>query len=255
MVAQTNYYWLRTAIAVAILATALLVMANFASAQTTTPPSGLGGETLQSNTPTITSCNVSDSGATFTYQVSGVATGAYPGTFVETGTVTVGPQDTTLRQRVTAFTAQFTINSTNGQVSGTKSYVPTGDPNTNVANGRCSEGFFGGENSGSLFIFRDDLRYEATISTPDGQSCTQQGDSLLRLIKGSSVLPDEFSETFYNDISNPTPSCEGGEEPPPTVPTTKEQCKDGGFANFPALGFKNQGQCVAFVERGPKNAL
>lgn len=32
-------------------------------------------------------------------------------------------------------------------------------------------------------------------------------------------------------------------------PTTKQQCKNGGYRAF---GFKNQGQCVAFVERGPK---
>jgi hypothetical protein len=33
------------------------------------------------------------------------------------------------------------------------------------------------------------------------------------------------------------------------LPPTKEQCKNGGWAQF---GFKNQGQCVAFVQRGPK---
>ena len=32
-------------------------------------------------------------------------------------------------------------------------------------------------------------------------------------------------------------------------PTSKDQCKRGGWAQF---GFRNQGQCVAFVERGPK---
>lgn len=32
-------------------------------------------------------------------------------------------------------------------------------------------------------------------------------------------------------------------------PTTKDQCKNGGWAQF---GFQNQGQCVAFVQRGPK---
>jgi hypothetical protein len=31
-------------------------------------------------------------------------------------------------------------------------------------------------------------------------------------------------------------------------PTSKDQCKNGGWREFP--GFKNQGQCVAFVERG-----
>ena len=38
---------------------------------------------------------------------------------------------------------------------------------------------------------------------------------------------------------------------PPPVPTAREQCKDGGWRAFGAL-FDNQGQCVAFVQRGPK---
>jgi hypothetical protein len=35
---------------------------------------------------------------------------------------------------------------------------------------------------------------------------------------------------------------------PSPLPTSKDQCKNGGWAQF---GFKNQGQCVAFVRRGP----
>lgn len=35
----------------------------------------------------------------------------------------------------------------------------------------------------------------------------------------------------------------------PPAPTSKAQCKDGGWQQF---GFKNQGQCIAFVNRGPK---
>jgi hypothetical protein len=34
-------------------------------------------------------------------------------------------------------------------------------------------------------------------------------------------------------------------------PTSKDQCKNGGWRSFGDT-FKNQGQCVAFVERGPK---
>ena len=33
-------------------------------------------------------------------------------------------------------------------------------------------------------------------------------------------------------------------------PITSQQCRKGGWQNYP--GFKNQGQCVAFVERGPR---
>jgi hypothetical protein len=53
--------------------------------------------------------------------------------------------------------------------------------------------------------------------------------------------------------SNPytiLPALVGGPPPVPEGPTSKEQCKKGGYEEF---GFKNQGQCVAFVERGPKN--
>jgi hypothetical protein len=35
------------------------------------------------------------------------------------------------------------------------------------------------------------------------------------------------------------------------LPTSKDQCKNGGWRGFGDT-FKNQGQCVAFVERGPK---
>ncbi len=36
--------------------------------------------------------------------------------------------------------------------------------------------------------------------------------------------------------------------PPPTVLTNKEQCKDNGWKTFTSPSFKNQGQCVSYVE-------
>jgi hypothetical protein len=36
---------------------------------------------------------------------------------------------------------------------------------------------------------------------------------------------------------------------PKPLPTSKEQCKNGGYAAF---SFENQGRCVAFAQRGPK---
>ena len=35
----------------------------------------------------------------------------------------------------------------------------------------------------------------------------------------------------------------------PALPTSRSQCLNGGWRAFP--GFKNQGQCIAFVNRGP----
>ena len=35
----------------------------------------------------------------------------------------------------------------------------------------------------------------------------------------------------------------------PALPTSKDQCRNGGWRDFPQ--FKNQGECIAFVNRGP----
>jgi hypothetical protein len=40
-------------------------------------------------------------------------------------------------------------------------------------------------------------------------------------------------------------------EPPPPLPTSKEQCENGGWKNFGGM-FKNQDQCVSFVATGGK---
>jgi hypothetical protein len=37
----------------------------------------------------------------------------------------------------------------------------------------------------------------------------------------------------------------------PALPTSKDQCKNGGWKNFP--GFKNQGECVSFVATKGRN--
>ena len=36
----------------------------------------------------------------------------------------------------------------------------------------------------------------------------------------------------------------------PPSPTSKQQCQNGGWAHY---GFRNQGECVAFLERGPNS--
>ena len=39
----------------------------------------------------------------------------------------------------------------------------------------------------------------------------------------------------------------------PTAPTTADQCKKGGWAEFATLGFKNQGDCVSYFATKGKN--
>ena len=41
--------------------------------------------------------------------------------------------------------------------------------------------------------------------------------------------------------------------PPPQFPTSKDQCKKGGWEDFGGM-FKNQGDCVSYVATGGANA-
>jgi hypothetical protein len=41
--------------------------------------------------------------------------------------------------------------------------------------------------------------------------------------------------------------------PAPSTPTSKDQCKNGGWKSFTKPSFKNQGDCVSFVATGGKN--
>ena len=122
---------------------------------------------------TATSFNCNPLGdSTFTFAVSGVAFGPYPGTFTETGTATIGPQTDEFlpgqfRGPVTQFDAQFSIDSLVGTVSGTKTLIPPTTPVSNV--GVCNQ--FGGQIGGV------DTDYTATITTTDG-TFTDQGQSL-----------------------------------------------------------------------------
>jgi hypothetical protein len=231
-----------------ILACAILMTAALApAAGAETPPPSLGGTLFASSDPEVKTCGAGEGGGSYTYEAAGTTSGAYAGTFTEAGTITVGPEDpTNLRQRVVTVSIGFTIDSPAGQVIGTKSFTQVGDPNVNVASGKCWDRF--GVLGGSAFIANDDLRYDATITTPDARTCTQRGPVSLSLTDDSPVLADSFSSQFLNDATAPL-TCTGGEEPPPAGPTSKEDCMDGGWARFE---FKNQGECIAFVMRGEK---
>ena len=88
------------------------------------------------------------------------------------------------------------------------------------------------------------------------------GPVVAKLVDGGG--PGSGLDRFDAITSNSTPLNCGfqsffGEQPvvggdvvvvdAPPLPASKDQCKHGGYAAF---GFTNQGQCVAFVQRGPK---
>lgn len=69
------------------------------------------------------------------------------------------------------------------------------------------------------------------------------------------LLPDEPPPTTCphpDDLDTGLAPIESGDlvvhDAVPLVPTTKEECKDGGWRDFPQ--FKNQGDCVSFVNQG-----
>jgi hypothetical protein len=70
------------------------------------------------------------------------------------------------------------------------------------------------------------------VPTPTG---TISAVDILIDVQGSA----DISNITFNGVT---------EVPAPVVPTSKDQCKNGGWQNFTDPSFKNQGQCVSFFE-------
>jgi len=225
------------------IAAGILVLASFSGAgpaQADTTVQSLTGETLVQPGPGLPNgvpvstydCNPSGT-STVTFTATGVATGPYPGTFTETGTVVFAPQAPF--GTVTSFEANFTITSVNGTVTGTKKL----QTNPSTAVGFCNQ--VGGQ-------IIADLDYTAQITTPSG-TATDQGQSNTTQFNvcpntstcGTIGSGSAFTEWFESQTFTPGPP------PPPAAPTSADQCKNGGWRDYPALGFKNQGDCVSYV--------
>jgi len=140
---------------------------------------------------------------------------------------------------------------------------------TSGANGESPSGTVRAENLPSHTVFFDDpvscLNVQgnvALLTLPDPLF----GEVAIRVTDNAGTgSPDLIEST----ISNPDADCSAPEasyirhdrvtsgdivvvdDQPPSLPTRKDQCKDGGWRAF-GSAFRNQGQCVAFVERGPK---
>lgn len=151
-----------------------------APATSVPPPPTLTGETLSGTTSASENSGLCP---TATYMVNGTATGPYPGTFSETGTVSV-----------TQFSATFTIVSGSTLITGTKSF-PFGG---------CGDGFGLGLSAAA---------YTAVINTPDG-IFSDTGTSLLGLnITGSTAVL--HIETYASSL---TQTVLHGTQPPNAVP-------------------------------------
>jgi hypothetical protein len=230
----------------------ILVSATFvalfaaAPANAQEPPS-LTGENLhysESSVPfqfTEAQCDQTTEQTTFAYTIPdpdpespvapATATGPYPGTFTESGNVTIGPQinppippeiggfDPGTRGFSVGFLieleASFTIDSEVGQVEGTKHLIVEAPGNTGV----CTEfdSIFGLPAQGILRDARATLSYEATITTSTGKFRDRGTSELFLQELDLEFLPPfegtasfgEFDETFVSEELVPITSTPG----------------------------------------------
>ena len=208
-----------------LAATAIACLAATPTAGAQTPPS-LTGETLIGDPGAVTvSCQGSEDDFTIRWDVSGrVTSGPYPGTFHETGSHT-GPG-------IDVVTARFEINSSAGTVTGNTRYVFPAPLAATPCNA-YGAGSFGR------------LRYEATIVSPEGAFADQGAADMFAFDPFPAGGNETFNESFVSDLSDPIP----------LRPTSKEQCKNGGWRNFGTM-FKTRASasrssraaCVDHVE-------
>jgi hypothetical protein len=149
--------------------------------------------------------------------------------------------------------------------------IPSGGTATLTWKDRVQYALFSGAAARTLEAKVVDPISNAVLATPyslstgpgDGTCCSippghdlgwQSHSADLSAFVGKTVkvvfdetIPEEFSgpgQVEFDAISLT--------HTPPALPTTKEQCKHGGWRNF-AGKFENQGDCVSFVSTGGKN--
>jgi hypothetical protein len=153
-----------------------------------------------------------------TFNASGAATGPYAGTFTEAGSFNGAP----------SVSATFSITSGSTTVTGSKS-PPSGPPRPPWSFTCSSSGF-------AQAVVGGGEPYTATIHTPDGNFHDEGVTSVTVRITASGAVT--LTESFTSSLTAPVL----------IVPTTKRQCKRGGWRDYPQ--FKNQGRCVRFVVTG-----
>lgn len=160
-------------------------------------------------TVTSTSCDPAGT-STISFTASGptfssLATNPYPGTFNETGTITIGPQtngDGT--GTVTGFNATFSIDSPNGQVSGAKALTAVVEPtNPNFNNrGVCIDDLTTGQHDHSAGLWTS---YQASISSGK-KTYADQGVTSLSLRDSTTSGLHDFREDFNSSLHSARPT-------------------------------------------------
>jgi hypothetical protein len=202
---------------------AVLTLSVPAAAAQVVPPPTLSGESFAAGlftTPaglgsivvTSASCNPAGN-SSFSYQVSGPAAGPYPGTFTETGTVTMGPQNnpsgfSNPTALITGWTVNFTITSPTGSVTGTKT-LPAGATDTVGICTTASQSPVNVEQYAANVVLPPGLAYTATI-TVSGSPFGDQGLSFPVTFNDIPVAAasNNFNESFASEQVTTTPLCD-----------------------------------------------
>lgn len=188
------------------LALALLAAAPMtAPAQTVPPTLGTGGpfvaETLFEPFAQVSGDCDPDGTSVLSYTTSGEAFGPYPGTYMESGTATVGPQApgaVGFGGFVLTFDATFTIDSPVGQVSGTKTLAV---PQSEFLGGTCQfTTFF----IRRIVIPNFSATYDALIVTPTGETFRDRGATDVQIAD-----PGSFQEVFQSELFEVVPVASG----------------------------------------------
>ena len=159
--------------------------------------------------------------STFQFWVFGDASGPHPGSFEESGTVTLasptGP--------VTAFESSWSIYESESTITGTRTLGESFAASCSAPDGYGSHTF-------SIDI---DAPYEVL------DPFAELGPSTVKL--GAGTLDYGGFEARFGSEHTP---------PPPTQnePLSKADCRNGGYRDY---GFKNQGACIKFVVKAAKD--
>jgi len=167
----------------------------------------------------IASCNP-DGTSTFSYSASGNAFGPFPGTFIESGTVTMGPQFIAPGEGIAfgdvlTFSASFTIDSPLGHVTGTKSLPVPG-----FHGGTCVTPAPGSPFSGAT-LFLPTAAYAAQIQTTGAGTFSDSGNTTIEIGQACAIrCANSFLEFFTSTASLSTPGQATGGGQIMNTPTT-----------------------------------
>jgi hypothetical protein len=173
---------------------------------------------------------------------------------------TNGETDVFAYDVATATTIRVSVASDGTQATGGGSYQPaiSGDGGTIVYYSGATN-LVADDTNGEVDAFVYDVATAATtrVSVPtDGTQANGPSGAVVMHKPavsgdGGTIVYDSGATNLVADDTNNTWDVFVTEvRADPSQPTTKEECKHEGWRNFPNLGFRNQGQCIRFVQTG-----